>query len=349
MNTNDKKRLWSLFQNVPADELQKGINKESDSHILLVDGLNTFIRAWMSSPAMNENGEHTGGISAFLKSVGYAIKLIKPTKVIIVFDGKGGSQKRRKIYSGYKQGRRTNVRLNRTYDNVTLDETSMKRELIRTIEYLDTLPVTTISVDNIEADDTIAYLTTDTFKDQQITIMSADKDFLQLVNDNVTVWSPTKKKLYGCHDIHKEYGVSCRNFIFYRILEGDTSDNINGIKGAGLKTILKCFPFLSEEKQVTLDEIYTFAENHQDRYKLYRTILDEKLLIERNYQLMQLHDTQIQSFTQLRIEDVIKEKPPTLNKMQFTRLITEDQMWNNIPNYVTWINEVFGKLDYFNK
>ena len=83
------------------------------------------------------------------------------------------------------------------------------------------------------------------FKDRNVYFTSCDKDFYQIINDRIKVWSPSKKKLYGPFEIHQEYGISTENFINYRILEGDSSDSINGIPGAGLKTILKCFPFLS--------------------------------------------------------------------------------------------------------
>ena len=66
-----------------------------NDRILLVDGLNTFIRSFVANPATNDNGIHIGGISGFLHSIGYAIKNIKPTRIIICFDGTGGSQRRR--------------------------------------------------------------------------------------------------------------------------------------------------------------------------------------------------------------------------------------------------------------
>jgi len=72
----------------------------------------------MAVPSMNDDGMHTGGIAGFLKSIGYAIKLINPTRVIVVFDGSGGSQKRRKIYPDYKKGRKTKIKFNRTYERI---------------------------------------------------------------------------------------------------------------------------------------------------------------------------------------------------------------------------------------
>jgi DNA polymerase-1 len=299
---------------------------------------------------MNDDGMHTGGIAGFLKSIGYAIKLINPTRVIVVFDGSGGSQKRRKIYPDYKKGRKTKIKFNRTYEELSsseLEQKNLQIELMRLVSYLEVLPVTVMAIDNIEADDTIAYLAEDTFKDSNVTIMSTDKDFLQLASERVKIWSPVKKKIFGCKEIVDEYGITCNNFIFYRVLEGDVSDNIPGIDGVGIKRVLQAYPFLADDKQVTLQEIYNYSENYKSKYKIYERVLDNKLLIERNYELMQLKATSIQSFTQLRIEEIIKKQVPKIDKMTFSRLITEDKMWNNLPNYMVWLNETWGKLNSF--
>lgn len=299
-------------------------------------------------PSMNEDGLHTGGIAGFLKTVGYALKLLKPTRCIIVFDGNGGSMKRRKIYPQYKDRKKTKLRLNRAYTDLStsdFEEKNLKSQLMRSIHYLDCLPITTMAIDNIEADDTIAYIAEQYYKDSNVTIMSADKDFLQLASEKVKIWSPTKKKIYGCAEILLEYGISCQNFIWYRVLEGDVSDNIDGVNGAGLKTIIKCFPFFTENRAVTLQEIYNHCENNQSKYKLYRTILENKEVVERNHILMQLKETEIQTFSQLRINEILDKPTKKLDRFGFSKLITEDKMWNNIPNYQIWLNEAFGKLD----
>jgi DNA polymerase-1 len=339
-----------LFENIKGGVGNDGLQKNINSDILLVDGLNTYIRSFMAIPSLNEDGLHTGGIAGFLKSIGYAIKLLSPTRVIIVFDGKGGSQKRRKIYPGYKNGRKTDIRLNRNYEELSssqIESVNFKKELIRTVNYLDTLPVTVMAIDQIEADDTIAYLAKETFKDSNVTIMSTDKDFLQLASDKIKIWSPVKKKIFGCKEIVDEYGITCNNFVLYRVMEGDVSDNIPGLDGVGLKRVVKAFPFLSDGQQYGLQEIYNYSENNRGKYKIYDTVLDNKLLLERNHSLMQLSDTQVQSFTQLRIEEIIKTPIRKIDKMTFTKLITEDKMWNNIPNYHIWLNECFGKLNSF--
>lgn len=348
--SSEKQRLFSLFENVKGGVGDSGIQKTTNSDILLVDGLNTFIRSFMAVPSMNDDGMHTGGIAGFLKSIGYAIKLINPTRVIVVFDGTGGSQKRRKIYPDYKKGRKTKVKFNRTYEELSsseLEQKNLQIELMRLVSYLEVLPVTVMAIDNIEADDTIAYLAEETFKNSNVTIMSTDKDFLQLASERVKIWSPVKKKIFGCKEIVDEYGITCNNFIYYRIMEGDVSDNIPGLDGVGIKRVLQAYPFLGEDKQITMQEIYNYSENYKSKYKIYERVLDNKLLLERNYELMQLKSTSIQSFTQLRIEEIVKKQVPKIDKMTFSRLITEDKMWSNLPNYMVWLNETWGKLNSF--
>jgi 5'-3' exonuclease len=349
---NEKSRLFSLFENMEKDNGFTGLQKSSDSDVLLVDFYNLFLRSFMAVPTMNDNGLHVGGIAGFLKTIGAAIKLLTPSKVVIVIDGKGGSLKRRALYPQYKANRKTSIRVNRSYEELSsseLEEASLKKQLFRTVAYLDTLPVITIAIDNVEADDVIAYLAKEYYKEKNIYIASCDKDFLQLVNDRIKVWSPSKKKLYGCAEIFGEFGISCQNFIYYRVLEGDTSDNIDGIKGAGLKTILKCFPFLKENRRISINEIFNYSENNKSKFKLYNTILENKNIVERNYALMQLEDTQIQSFSQLRINEYMQKPINRLNKIQFFKLVGEDKMRNNLENSNIWITECFGKLDYLSK
>ena len=344
---DQKKRLFSLFENMKSESFES-LERTQNSEILLVDGLNTFFRCFMGVPTLNENGLHVGGIAGFLKSIGYAAKLLSPTRIVVVFDGTGGSMKRRKIYPEYKQQRKTKLKYNRAYAELSteeLEDQNIQTQLLRLIGYLDNLPVTIISVDHIEADDTIAYLAQEYFKESRVvSIMSSDKDFLQLVNDRIKVWSPTKKKIYAREDILNEYGIHSENFINFRILSGDESDNIDGVSGAGLKTILKCFPQLKQSAYITPAQLYQHSEENKKKYKLYSNILENKSIVERNLQLMQLKDTEIPPQTQLRIVEILNKKVPTLNSAQFQKLINEDHMRNCLPSPSIWLRETFGSI-----
>ena len=76
--------------------------KHKNSRVLIIDGLNTFIRCWTSIPTLNDNGDHVGGVTGVLRSIGYTIRQTQPTRVIVTFDGSGGSKRRKKLFEGYK-------------------------------------------------------------------------------------------------------------------------------------------------------------------------------------------------------------------------------------------------------
>jgi 5'-3' exonuclease len=230
-----------------------------------------------------------------------------------------------------------------------IEDASIKKQLIEIIRFLDCLPVTLISIDNIEADDTIAYLTTDIFKDSNVTIMSSDKDFYQLINERVKVYSPTKKKIYGPMEIHSEYNISSKNFIYFRIMDGDVSDNIDGVKGAGLKTILKAFPFLKDEVTSSVNDIIQHSQNNINSLKIYETVLKSKDILERNFKLMQLGDVDISGTTKLKIDDIVNTNKYHLNKIEFSKRLTESKMHTSFGNYNVWLIETFTILENYYK
>ena len=94
----DLNEKFISFLDQVKDEEPKSLNHLND-RVLIVDGLNTFIRAFAVNPAVNDDGMHIGGVVGFLRSVRYTCDILKPSRCIIVFDGKGGSQRRRRINS----------------------------------------------------------------------------------------------------------------------------------------------------------------------------------------------------------------------------------------------------------
>ena len=325
--------------------------QNTNKKVLIVDGLNTFIRVFSVMPTLNDNGVHVGGIVGFLKSIGFAINMFNPTRVIIVFDGKGGSNRRRKLYSDYKNKRRTSYRVNRVegLENVEDERRNMYLQLRRVAEYLELLPLTNISVDGIEADDAIAYIAKSVIPDGEKIIMSTDKDFLQLVSDDIKVWSPTKKKLYDRAAVLEEYCVTAENFIMAKIFEGDKSDNINGVKGIATKTLVKNIPTLGvENNNYSLQEIYKYAHKHKDDDgNFFVKILQNKELLERNYKLMQLEDVNISASTKTKLIDVIRGPIRRLVKFKFEAMFMEDRLFQNLPNVSSWLAQTFTTMDKY--
>ena len=128
------------------------LNRNKNSDILLVDGTLNFIRNWIVVPTLSSNGDHVGGTSGFLMSIGHAIKLLRPTRVIIVFDGKGGSLRRKQLYPEYKNKRTVPVRVNRAYEDIgdpELEHRSMLEQMGKLIDFLRCLPVSVTAIDYI--------------------------------------------------------------------------------------------------------------------------------------------------------------------------------------------------------
>ena len=304
--------------------------------VLVIDGLNTFIRVFSVIPTTNEDGIHIGGIVGFLRSIAYVVNMIRPTRVIIAFDGKGGSTRRRKMYPKYKQNRKTKYRVNRSNSFASQDDEKMNMimQIQRVVEYLEALPLTVLSYDNIEADDTIGYICRQVLTKSKITIMSTDKDFLQLANGRIKIWSPTKKKMYDEGAVLEEYGISSHNLIWYRVLDGDKSDNISGVRGLGLKTIQKKLPFLSENRIVEMDEVVNELPEHKD-------------IIDLNYKLMQLSDVDISASTKTKIVDRVNAPINRLVKFKFEKMFLEDKLYTALPNLTSWLLTNFNQLNHY--
>jgi|TARA_R110002074_G_scaffold68547_1_gene160495 DNA polymerase I len=321
--------------------------KDQNDRILIIDGLNTFIRSFAVNPSVNEDGIHVGGMTGFLHSIGYAIRNIKPTRVIICFDGKGGSQRRRKIFPNYKGNRRVRKHLTRanTFQSIEDERISMGQQINRLTQYLDSLPITVLAPENIEADDAMAYICQQVYPKSQCILMSTDRDFLQLVDHRVQVWSPTKKKFYAQETIKDEFGIESSNFIILKCITGDGSDNIPGIRGAGIKSLQKRLPILFTDKRIELDEVIEYVKNNCDGTKLGQALRDSEELLTVNHKLMQLQDVDISGYSKESIINIVRSDINRLNKPQFEQMILEDNLNGIFKNPSLWLRESFLPLD----
>lgn len=323
-----------------------------NDHIMIVDGLNQFIRAFGATPSYNENGEHVGGITGFLYSIGKTVRDFRPSRLIIVFDGVGGSARRKKIYSDYKGNRANKTKLRR-YDHheTTIEEEqqSMRQQFSRLVSYLDNLPVTFIAMDGIEADDTIAYIAQMYESEcKKITIVSTDRDFYQLIDDRIQVWSPIKKKMYDTQTLLDEFKVHPKNYVVYRTFTGDTSDNIPGVISFGPKTILKTFPELADPIEFTLEDLRTKCATLTES-KPHQKVLSNYDIIDKNYHLMNIKLLDIPAQTASKIRGIIEQPIPELNRAEFQRLFYEDKMWSVMKNLPDWLTSTWLSLNAFAK
>ena len=336
-----------------ADILSKVNNNQrgvSDS-ILIVDGLNTFLRSFTMINHINPDGAHIGGLTGFLKSIGYAIRTIDPTKVVIVFDGVGGSNARRNLFPDYKANRNKNRITNYSIFQSKDEETeSINNQMERLIQYLKCLPVTVISIDGLEADDIIGYLANKFEKfslTEEVTIMSADQDFLQLVNKDVSVYSPTKKKIYTPDVVLEEFGIHPHNFINFRMIDGDKSDSIEGINGLGIKSIIKAFPILAEETYHTTESMLEYAKNVDKRVKAHELFENGLAICERNRRLMQLAEPEFSGNLRMKIMDRYDEPTPKFDKQGFLKTGLRHGVIDAFKDINDWLQSTFGHISKF--
>ena len=343
-----KARYLDIFREIEEDHKQ-GRGSSKNSHLLVIDGLNTFIRVFSAVPALNDDGMHIGGVTGFLRSIAAVIRKHKPTRCVIVFDGKGGSVRRKRMYPNYKANRANKTAFNRYKEFASLEDEqqSMKRQYGRMIQYLQCLPITTLAIDNIEADDAIAYISNEIFTKQEnkVTIVSTDRDFLQLVNNRISVWSPIKKKMYTPNIMREEFGIDAKNYLLYRALTGDKSDNIPGVNGVGLKTMIKRLPIITESRQLSVDEFVEAASNAEKKYKVHEIIESNMDVIKLNYKLMQLKDVDIAGTTKLLIQEKIREEINSMDVLSFKKMFMADKMYTVIKDLDSWMASSFNTLN----
>jgi DNA polymerase I len=317
-----------------------------NSRVLLIDSMNTFLRSFAMIPAINPQGNHVGGLVGFMKSLGYAIKLIQPTRVVLVFDGQGNITNRRNTYSEYKANRQIKRITNfNVFSTLEEESESVSTQMMRLLDYLKTLPVNISIIDKIEADDTIAYLS-QKLKDDVI-IYSADQDFLQLVNERITVYSPIKKKFYRPNDVFEQYGMHPYNFITMKCLMGDKSDNLPGVKGLGPKKLMKYFPEIGGKEKFTLQEAYQKATDKVDEHGIYGNVHLFKNQLEINYELMCLEEIELVERDQKELDELIETNPYNFNKAKFLGMYEKDLLGRGIPNTEFWLSEVFSYLQNY--
>lgn len=335
-------KYLDLLKEIKEDS--KEIKVNPNDKVMFIDGMNLFLRNFAVNPKTNPIGNHIGGLVGFLRSLGFMISQHNPTRIIIVYDGEGNTTNKKNLYADYKGTRKLKRITNWTsFDSLEDESDSIKNQLLRLIDYIKCLPVNIAIIDKLEADDLIAYLAP---KCNHSIIVSADQDFLQMVNKNITVYSPIKKKYYSELDVFEEFGCWPCNFLQKKIILGDTSDNIPKVPKIGAKKLYKLFPELTKTTPITLQEIIDKSYIQSDNEPLYGNVYNFKHQLKINEQLMDLSNPIIPEQEKLRLDDIITDKPYKLNKIKFMQLNKEDKLENNInPNLEFWLTSCFSYLE----
>ena len=293
--------------------------------ILIIDALNAFVRAYSADPSRTPQQVPVGGVRAFLKILQKMIRITAPDRVFICWDGEGGSQKRKSMFKEYKQGRKP-LTLNSNIAPNAEDE--LKNRIwqeTRLVEYLNTLPLIQVMVEGVEADDLIGFFCKDAkFHTYQKVIVSNDKDFIQLCDERTILYRPVKEQILNIKTVLEEYNIHPYNFVLARAICGDVSDNLPGVKGAGLPTVAKRFPLLREERECELDDILKICREKYHDQKIYKAVVQEQKKIKLNQKVMQLQYRLVTADTKKKILSGMKGEECILNKPLFQGLAKED-------------------------
>lgn len=215
--------------------------------VLLVDGDNLLTIGFFGVKNYFYKGDHIGGIYHFINTLRKSFENYRLDKIVVFWDGEDGSATRRRMYHRYKENRRQRIR---TENEVQ----SYGKQRRRVQQYLEELYVRQGEFEFCETDDCIAYYSQNTI--ENVIIYSSDGDLTQLVSDHVNVYNPSHKKLYSQNDIipYDKEDIHIQNVKIVKIVCGDRSDNIEGIRNIGIKKFLTLFPEL-RERPITIQEV----------------------------------------------------------------------------------------------
>ena len=299
--------------------------------LLIIDALNMFFRCYARDPSISIQGYPSGGCIGFMKSLQKSIRLTEPDDVVIVWDGGGGSRSRRQINKNYKAGRKVvHLPKDMSYDFSKEEEMSNKIwQQVRLLEYLDTLPICQFMFEDIEADDIIAAITqSKELSNWKKVILSNDKDFMQLCDENTILCRPAKNpwEVLNTKRILEDLKIHPKNMALARAMIGDPSDNLPGVPGIGFGRVVKFFPFLENSNEYSIQDILTATKESlkEKKSKYLEKLLECEDIIRDNYKIMQLCQPSISYQRRKIIDNTLVEREKHLNLTGYKMLLAED-------------------------
>jgi 5'-3' exonuclease len=193
-------------------------------------------------------GEHIGAIYHFLNTLRLSFENYHLDKIVVFWDGEEGSLCRKKIYSHYKEKRKDKYKTEEEKDSYNYQRNRVK-------QYLEEVYVRQGEYPYCESDDNIAYYVLNSPNEKKI-IFSSDGDLTQLVSKDTQLYNPSHRKLYKPKDtfVYDHEEILIENIKLVKILCGDPSDDIAGIRSMGIKTLMELFPEIVTQP-LTLDYI----------------------------------------------------------------------------------------------
>jgi DNA polymerase I len=237
---------------------RNGEQKVKKQNILLVDGNALFKVGYFAAKDMyNSNGQHIGGVYSFLSILRKLLTEDLYHRVYVFWDGNFSGKLRYEIYEPYKSGR------GKDYLNGTqpIDENELaQRKLVW--EYLNETYIRQLMDEVVESDDFIAYYCKTKKPNENITIVSNDRDYVQLISNDVRIYFLDLKNYVDLSNYSSYFCYHQGNAVLVKTMIGDNSDSIKGIKGLGEDKLLSLFPEM-KERVLTLNEVIDGAKEKQ--------------------------------------------------------------------------------------
>ncbi len=288
---------------------------QKTDHFYLIDGSGYIFRAYYALPPLTRkrDGLPTGAVSGFCSMLFKLLEdsksnqnLQKPTHFAVIFDS-ARKTFRNEIYSDYKANR-----------SEAPDDLAPQFEYIRKSVLAFNLP--SVELVNYEADDLIAtYVDKIINQGAKVTIVSSDKDLMQLYKKNVRIFDPMKNKFISEEDVHKKFGVNSSKVIDVQALAGDSSDNVPGVPGIGVKTAAELINKYGN-LETLLESVHEIKQN-----KRRETLIDnkEKAIISKKLVTLK-HDAPVdRDLNEFKLKDIDKDKLfKFLREMEFNRLLS---------------------------
>ena len=237
--------------------------------IFLIDGSGFIFRAFYAIPDLKrKDGLSVNALFGFVNMLLKMRDMFGDNRICVLFDSKQKTF-RHGIYSKYKSHRKEMP-----------EELALQIPMIR--DFCHTMGLTNMAKKGVEADDLIASLCK-TYNGQEVVIVTSDKDMMQLLcQPNVTIYNPNKDKELTAKDVIEKFGVTPDKMLFVQALAGDSSDNIPGAPGIGLKTAA-----LLINEFDSLENLLTNCDSIK-QHKRRENLLNNKDLIRTSYELVKL-------------------------------------------------------------
>ena len=302
---------------------------------LIVDGNSLLKLGFHGLKNFQNKSKHLGGVFFFLNTIRKNISEDFFSKIVVAWDGERNYEYRRKIYSLYKSKRREK-RLSEEQTN------SFYVQKVRVKQYLEEIFVRQCEFEGLEADDAIGYYTR--HSKEEMTILTNDRDLTQLISKNVNLKLLSNNETHGLEDTIKYEGfeIPVTNIKLLKIICGDSSDDISGIKNVGIKTVLNIMPEILEESVNLIDFKNRCTKLKETGYKNYRLgnilegitkdgVLGESFF-ERNKKLIDLTDTIYSPEMQTEIYELINETldPTGRSYKNLLKMMMEDGLFDFI-------------------